>query len=128
MGPTPTDAEGTTMTKELLFQGPGLFLLAALIISCACHLMVIVVMSNQGENGLAAVSVMTTFMFGLGFLVTFLTGWANAERWRIGGLMYIWTAVLMMIVSFGVAMNVMRRGAAPAGKVDAGPVWVTRVG
>lgn len=79
-----------------------LFLLGILgIISIGCYVVIVIKMFQHGDPLLGGISLGSLVCLGLGFLVAFVLGWVNVDKYQARQLMMIWTGVAILSFVLG---------------------------
>jgi len=69
----------------------GLLVIASLV----CFVLVLIKMFQSGEQTLGIVCIVLVLCSGIGFIVAFIFGWINANKWDIKNVMLIWTGAII---------------------------------
>ncbi len=79
----------------------GLMGIAGLV-SFVCFIVVVVKMFQNGQTGLGVASIVLAFCTGIiGYIITLVVGWQNADAWKIRNVMMIYTlSFIVQLVAF----------------------------
>lgn len=79
-----------------------LFFLGILfIISIGCYIVIVMKMFQHGDPLLGGISLGSLVCLGLGFLVAFILGWINVDKYQARQVMMIWTGAAILSFVLG---------------------------
>jgi hypothetical protein len=74
-------------------------------VSLVCLVMVLFAMFQNELRGIAIVCAVLIFVFGIGYVITFIFGWIKSSEWGITKIMLAWTgAILISIVCYALGL------------------------
>ena len=95
----------------------GLLTVVIGIGSLVCLILVLIQMFQHDETTMGIVCIVTTFLCGIGALITFIYGWTKSGEWGIQNIMLAWTGCIVVglflqvvAIATGVALMPMPGG------------------
>jgi hypothetical protein len=75
----------------------ALLMVLSVVLGIAQFVCLVFVLIQIFQHGQTALGIVCTVLLclGIGYLITFIVGWVNADRWKIRQIMVVWTVAFL---------------------------------